>query len=271
MHENLSNIVEAIIFASEQPVKRQFILAVLNGEGVGSVDDNPSAEAEAAELVEPIGEEELETVMQELMQKYQSEVYPFEVKEIAEGFQFFTKRTYYPYIKKASLTKNQKRLTRAALETLAIIAYRQPVTKSEMEYIRGVNCDYAVQKLLDKQLVSIVGRAEAAGRPLLYATSPFFMQYFGIKDMSDLPKLKEFEALAEDHMDRFKQHQSQQAKDPDAPQTEQTSGTLLEKGQAKPETPAEAQESNGLELEAGESAPEIQGTTETTEKAGGDS
>ena len=271
MHENLSNIVEAIIFASEQPVKRQFILAVLNNEKVVSLEGKSSDEEAAADPMPTVSEEELAAVMQELVKKYQSEVYPFEIKEIAEGFQFFTKRAYYPYIKKASLTKNQKRLTRAALETLAIIAYRQPITKSEMEFIRGVNCDYAVQKLLDKQLVSIVGRAEAPGRPLLYSTSPFFMQYFGIRDMSDLPKLKEFEELAEDHMDRFKQHQSQQAKDPDAPQTEQTSGPLLEEGQAEPETQTEAQESNGLGLEAGESAPEVQGTTETTEKTGGDS
>jgi segregation and condensation protein B len=110
------------------------------------------------------------------------------------------------------IQKNQKRLTRTALETLSIIAYKQPITKAEMEFIRGVNCDYAVQKLLDKQLVSIIGRSEAAGRPLLYGTSPFFMEYFGLADMSDLPKLKEFEVLAEEQMEDFRQKQT--ASDP---------------------------------------------------------
>ena len=125
--------------------------------------------------------------------------YPFEIKKVGGGYQFFTKKRFHSFVKKATLSKNQKRLTRSALETLSIIAYRQPITKAEMEFIRGVNCDYAVQKLLDKKLVSIVGRSEAPGRPLLYSTSPFFMQYFGLGDIGDLPKLKEFEELAEEH------------------------------------------------------------------------
>jgi segregation and condensation protein B len=86
----------------------------------------------------------------------------------------------------------RKRLSRAALETLAIVAYKQPVPKSELEKIRGVNCDYALQKLLEKELVSIVGRSEGPGRPLLYGTSQKFMDYFGLKGLEDLPRPKDF-------------------------------------------------------------------------------
>jgi segregation and condensation protein B len=86
----------------------------------------------------------------------------------------------------------KKRLSRSALETLSIIAYKQPVTKSELERIRGVNCDYAIQKLLEKELVAIQGRSDGPGRPLLYGTSDKFMDYFGLKSLDDLPKPKEF-------------------------------------------------------------------------------
>ena len=85
-----------------------------------------------------------------------------------------------------------KKLSKAAMETLSIIAYKQPVTKSEIEAIRGVNCDYAVQKLLERDLVDIIGRSEGPGRPLIFKTSTFFMNYFGLKSIKDLPSIKEF-------------------------------------------------------------------------------
>ena len=89
--------------------------------------------------------------------------------------------------------KNKKRLSVASLETLAIIAYKQPVTKPEIESIRGVNCDYTVQKLLERELVEMAGRSEAVGKPLLYRTSTLFMDYFGINSVTDLPQLKELQ------------------------------------------------------------------------------
>lgn len=153
---------------------------------------------------------EVVAILEQLTEKYADDQYPFEIREIAEGYQFFTKKTYFPFVKKATLQKNKKRLSRAAIETLSIIAYRQPVTKSEVEFIRGVSCDYAIQKLLEKQLLSILGRSDAPGRPLLYGCSPYFMQYFGLKDMSGLPKLKEFEELEEEHLELFRQHQLDQ-------------------------------------------------------------
>ncbi|RMG65722.1 MAG: SMC-Scp complex subunit ScpB [Bacteroidetes bacterium] len=201
-------VIESIVFVAAEPVSPAFILEVLNGTPeTGAAGE---AAAEPPHLWErPVTEDEVEAGLEALLKKYQDGIYPFEVRQLAGGYQFLTKRSFYPYVRRTVVQKNQKRLSRAALETLSIIAYRQPITKAEMEFIRGVNCDYAVQKLLDKQLIQITGRADGPGRPLLYGTSPFFMQYFGINEVSDLPKLKEFEDLAEDHMDLFRQHQEQ--------------------------------------------------------------
>ena len=130
-----------------------------------------------------------------LIERYKSEQYSFEIVEISGGYQFFTKGAYHGTIGNLLREHTKKRLSRAALETLSIIAYRQPINKGELEKIRGVNCDYAVQKLLEKELVIIKGRSEGPGRPLLYGTSDRFMNYFGIKSLLDLPKLKEFKTV----------------------------------------------------------------------------
>ncbi|MEL6653602.1 MAG: SMC-Scp complex subunit ScpB, partial [Bacteroidota bacterium] len=151
MDAHISNIIESIIFTAEQPVKKSFLLDVIQSEN--PIDVHEGSKEKVGEVPQiALNLEELEAILAELEKKYQSDQYPFEIRQVAEGYQFFTKRSYYSFIKKASLTKNQKRLSRSALETLAIIAYRQPITKAEMEFIRGVNCDYAVQKLLEKQL-----------------------------------------------------------------------------------------------------------------------
>ena len=225
MDLELNNIVEALIFASDQPLKPDLILEILNRdehEGAGNVENEASNNGKQAAY----SSEQLQPILDTLIQKYHEPIYPFEIRKVAEGYQFFTKRPYYPFVKKAVVQKNKKRLTRSAVETLSIIAYRQPVTKAEVEYIRGVNCDYAIQKLLEKKLLSIVGRADAPGRPLLYATSPFFMQYFGLSDMTEMPKLKEFEELKEEHLELFRQHQ--EAKEENSDEQEKTTGEQTE-------------------------------------------
>jgi segregation and condensation protein B len=127
-----------------------------------------------------------------IREKYSSEFYAFELKQSGGGWQFLTKMEYHKTIAQLNGDKFLKRLSNAALETLAIIAYKQPITKSEIESIRGVNCDYAVQKLLEKDLVVIAGRnEEAVGKPLIYTTSKSFMDYFGINTKEDLPKINE--------------------------------------------------------------------------------
>jgi segregation and condensation protein B len=114
------------------------------------------------------------------------------MKESGGGWQFLTKKEFHPTIAQLNADKYLKKLSTASLETLSIIAYKQPITKSEIENIRGVNCDYAVQKLLEKELVIIAGRNEdAVGKPLIYTTSKSFMDYFGINSPDDLPKIKE--------------------------------------------------------------------------------
>ncbi len=128
-----------------------------------------------------------------IKEKFKDDSHSFELVEIAGGYQFMTKGTYYPLISQHLRLESKKKLSKAALETLAIISYKQPVTKTGIESIRGVNCDYSVQKLLDKELVEISGRAEGPGRPLLYSTTTKFLNHFGLKDLGELPKLKEFE------------------------------------------------------------------------------
>jgi segregation and condensation protein B len=127
-----------------------------------------------------------------IFEKYDSEFYAFEIVESGGGWQFLTKKEYHKTVAQLNGDKFLKKLSVAAIETLSIIAYKQPVTKSEIELIRGVNCDYAVQKLLEKDLVVISGRKEdAVGKPLIYATSRSFMDYFGINSPQDLPKIRE--------------------------------------------------------------------------------
>ena len=134
----------------------------------------------------------IEKALASLKEKYQEEHFSFELVEIAGGFQFLTKTSYHNTIGTYLKQKTKKRLSKAALETLSIIAYKQPVVKSEMEKIRGVSCDYAVQKLLEKELVAIVGRGDGPGKPLQYGTSSKFMDYFGLKNIEDLPQPKDF-------------------------------------------------------------------------------
>ena len=166
--------IESLVFAASSPVSRKDIRYTL--ENTFEVK---------------IPEEEIERALIELQEKYQSDNSAIEVVEIAEGFQFLTKPAFHHVIGNYLKQISRRRLSRVALETLSIIAYKQPVTKTELEQIRGVNCDYAIQKLLEKELVEISERSPGAGRPLLYVTSEKFMDYFGLKNIGDLPKLKE--------------------------------------------------------------------------------
>jgi len=171
----LSQHIESLVFTAEQPIPLKEIKSCL--------EETFQTKFKAAEL---------ETAIQGLMKKYEDHDFSFEIVEIAEGYQFLTKGAYHNSVGTMLKQRTKKRLSRAALETLSIIAYKQPVTKSEMEKIRGVSCDYSVQKLLEKELVAITGRSDAPGRPLLYGTSEKFMDYFGIKSIKDLPKIKDF-------------------------------------------------------------------------------
>ena len=118
--------------------------------------------------------------------------FAFQIYAIGGGYQFLTKPEYQETVSVYLKQKSKKKLSASALETLAIIAYKQPITRSAMEQIRGVGCDYAVQKVLEKELIEIKGKADTIGRPVLYGTSQKFMDYFGINHIKDLPQLKDF-------------------------------------------------------------------------------
>jgi segregation and condensation protein B len=175
---NLIPHIESLIFASEKPLTSLEITELINN-AFGFMEDK-------------IVLDQVESSLEGIVEKYRSEFYPFEVRESGGGWQFLTKKEYHKTVAQLNGDKFLKRLSSAALETLSIIAYKQPVTKAEIEAIRGVSSDYAIQKLLEKELVVITGRNEALpGHPLVYATSKNFMDYFGINTTEDLPKLKE--------------------------------------------------------------------------------
>lgn len=138
---------------------------------------------------------EIATHIESLRDKYNDEHYSIEIVEIAGGFRFMTKALYHHTIGTYLRQNTHKKLSKSALESLAIIAYKQPVTKTEIESIRGVNSDYTIQKLLEKDLIEISGRSEGPGKPLLYSTTSKFTDYFGLKTIEDLPKVKELESI----------------------------------------------------------------------------
>lgn len=181
METKLDTYIECLIFVAQQPVKREDIK--YNLENALQVKIDP---------------DDIETGLSRLQEKYWDDNFAIEIVEVADGFQFVTKGAYHHiaghYLKQ--LTK--RRLSKVALETLAIIAYRQPVSRAEIEQIRGVNADYAIDKLLEKELIEIVGRSTGPGKPLLYSTSGKFMDYFGLKSIDDLPQLKEFQMASEE-------------------------------------------------------------------------
>ena len=172
--EHIGLEIEALIYASEYGITLAEIKQVLNA----------SKQAD-------ISESEIRLAIEAIEQRYGQPGQVMELRMLNNAYQFLTKAQYYPIINQLQAHRAKKKLSQAALETLAIIAYRQPITKLEMEQIRGVNCDYSVQRLLEKELITIVGKSESVGRPILYGTSSLFMDHFGLNSVADLPKLKE--------------------------------------------------------------------------------
>ena len=166
--------IEAIIFASAEGIDLADIKQILQ-------------EALAIE----VSRDELRDLIKKIETKYQDEDYVLELRYINNAYQFLTKAVYHESIQQLQNHNNKRKLSQSALETLAIIAYRQPITKLEVEQIRGVSCDYAIQRLLEKKLIKIAGKADSIGKPLLYATSQQFMDHFGINGVRDLPQLKD--------------------------------------------------------------------------------
>ncbi len=182
--DNIYNsVIEALVFASDEPITPQEIINAI--KGIDGIDTEVDAD-------------EIDAAVGELNQKYEESGSAFTILKIAHGYSFATRPNNAKYVGYLSTEKSKRRLSNAALETLAIIAYKQPLTKPELEMIRGVNSDYTLNTLLEKNLVTISGRAESVGRPLLYATTDEFLKYFGLHTINDLPKPREIEEIMKD-------------------------------------------------------------------------
>ncbi len=176
--ERVNRLIESLIFASEQSISVTDLQTLINNY-----------------LNETLSEEQILECLTTLKEKYSSEEYVFDLIEISNGYQFLSKKEYHDLLNQLIIHREKKKLSTAAMETLAIIAYKQPITKTEIELIRGVNCDYSIQKLLEKDLISINGRSSGPGKPILYETSISFMDHFGLKTNKDLPQLKDIQSL----------------------------------------------------------------------------
>lgn len=179
----LKSAIEALLFVSPEPLTVGQILSVLTLPGPKRMP----VEASEAKVLEM-----LERVRQDCDQNGRG----IQLAEVAGGYQLMTRPENAHWIRQLDAVSTSTRLSRPALETLAIVTYRQPITTPEIESIRGVDCSGVLKTLLERRLIRIVGRKDAVGKPMLYGTTREFLQYFGLRDLSDLPPLKELEEVA---------------------------------------------------------------------------
>jgi segregation and condensation protein B len=172
MNSELSAIIESLVFTADSAL---------------SID-------RLCELLSEYQRDEIKSVLAEMVAYYQGRAGGFELVEVAGGWQFRTRPAFHSYITRHIKTRAAK-FSQSALETLAIIAYRQPITRAEVEHLRGVDCGGVLKSLLEKHLVKILGKKDIPGRPLIYGTSKEFLEIFGLKDLKSLPTLKEIQAL----------------------------------------------------------------------------
>jgi len=175
--EGIKNIVEALIFASEEEITLKEIKDLLDGFKI------------------TINLKEIESSIDELNNDYETSGSAFEILKIAGGYQFATRKKFSHFLGKLTVETQKKKLSQSAIETLAIIAYKQPITRNEIEFVRGVNVDYIVNSLLERDLISIKGRADGPGRPILYGTTINFLRVLGLNALTDLPKLREINEI----------------------------------------------------------------------------
>jgi len=178
---SIKKIVEVLIFSSDRPLTLKQMKDIINEE---------KAETGVAADIRNI-----EKAVNELIEKYSSDEYSFSIIQVAGAYRFATKREFAPWLAKLNKENLKRRLSQQALETLSIISYNQPITKAEIEAVRGVNVDYIIGSLLEKDLITIKGRAEVVGRPMLYGTTDNFLEYLGLNSAEDLPSLKAIEDI----------------------------------------------------------------------------
>jgi segregation and condensation protein B len=172
-----TQIVEAVLFASDAPLK---------AEEIARADDT-------------LDEDRVDEAIDDLMKEYAETERAFQIVEVAEGYQIVTLPEFAPYLERFDTVPRPSRLSGPALETLAIIAYRQPIGRIEIEYIRGVGSAGVIRTLQDRALVEVVGRGEGMGRPLLYGTTTRFLEHFGFRTLDDLPRPEELPVVLRDN------------------------------------------------------------------------
>ncbi len=177
VNNDIKNIIESLIFASEEQITAKQIREILSSFSI-KTDVN-----------------KIDQIVNALNEEYNTSASSFEIIKVAGGYQFATRKEFGIYVGKLFDEKQRKKLSQSSIETLAIVAYKQPITRSEIEFIRGVNVDYIVNSLLERDLVCITGRAETPGRPILYGTTDTFLKILGLNSISDLPKLKEINEI----------------------------------------------------------------------------
>jgi segregation and condensation protein B len=200
---DLPSILESLLVASESPLPSSELARLVRARAAEFSEDSITENPENApapdspervldlEALAETGENEIKDALIELNKIYETNGRSFEVAERSKGWKIYTRADYAGFVKLLFPGRKPERLSPPAMETLAIIAYRQPVTKSALEAVRGVSCDGMLQKLLDRELVKISGRADLPGRPLLYATTELFLEHFGITDIEELPNIGE--------------------------------------------------------------------------------
>ena len=201
---DLPAVIESLLIASEDPLRSSEIARLVRNrlaeleDGVEDgeeCDETESAFAKEFGKDSEIGEETVVDAIQTLNRKYERGKRSFSIVERSKGWKIFTRPEYGGFVRQLFPGPKPRRLSPPAMEALAIVAYRQPVTKASIEHVRGVSSDSIIQKLLDRELIKISGRADLPGRPLLYGTTDFFFEHFGIKSIDELPNSEELRAV----------------------------------------------------------------------------
>ncbi len=206
-------VIEALIFASDEPLSLRDVVNILKM-------------SEESHLRIRINEDDVLSVIRHLNSEYVTTNRPFRIIQSAGGFQFATLPDFASWLGLMVKEKAKRKLSQSALETLAVIAYKQPVTKPEIEAIRGVNVDYMISTLLERDLITIVGRSASPGRPLLYGTTLAFLKHFGINDLIDLPKPREIDEILSDTTFEVEKELMKRLGKDLAEQEEQNSGSI---------------------------------------------
>jgi len=226
-------VIEALLIAADEPLSASRIASVLNDAGAKEVRD----------FVDDLNAEYVETGRS------------FRITEVAGGFQFMVHAEFGPWVRRLMRDRSSARLSQASLETLAIVAFKQPIIRAEVEHIRGVNIDGVMRNLMEKNLIRIAGRSEAPGRPLLYGTTRDFLKHFGLKTLSDLPKLRELEDLVAERPeeaegeslgDLFAAAQAHEGLASDEPETQLEGEAVATDEQAGAPEPISGEDGRGL-------------------------